>query len=84
MKPREILTVWVLNCDSGVPNRVGNNGCSLADRVAEIVTQASADTKNHGDFVSRVANALNALVAAGVITIAEHDALMTCVGQSGT
>ena len=75
-------TVWILDCDSGVPNRTGSIGCSLADRVAAIIAQAATGARNHGQFVSRTARALNILVTDGLISQAEHQALMGCVGSS--
>jgi len=75
-------TVWVLNCDSGVQNRVGSNGCSLADRVAAVIAESSINARNHGKFVSRTASALNVLVTEGLLNDNEHKSLMRCVGSS--
>ena len=74
-------TVWILNCDSGVLNRADGNGCSVADRVAAIIAQSATDARNHGQFVSRTARALNVLVSDGLISQAEHQSLMGCVGS---
>jgi hypothetical protein len=75
-------TVWVLSCDSGVPNRVSLDGCSVADRVTEIIAIAATGARNHGQVVSRAAKALNALIAQNLITQSELEALMRCVGSS--
>jgi hypothetical protein len=75
-------TVWVLNCDSGVPNRVSFDGCSVADRVTEVIAAAATGARNHGQVVSRAAKALNALVSQKLITANEQEAMMRCVGSS--
>jgi hypothetical protein len=80
-------TVYVLGCDSGVPNLIGgqpvnSDGCSLADLVTAIINQADPTQKNHGKFVNTVAKTLSALVDASLITWAQHEALMSCVGAA--
>jgi hypothetical protein len=71
-------TVVIGGCDSGVPNTVFPNGCKISDRIAQLAVGA----KNHGQFVSRVAQFLNELVRQGVITDAQKDAIQSCAGQA--
>jgi len=74
-------TVWVLNLNSRVPNRVDSNGCSLADKVSEIVGVAVSDAKNHGQFVNNAGKALNILVQDRLMTQAEELAIANCVAR---
>ena len=76
-------TVWVLNLNSHVPNRVGSNGCSLADQVANIVGVAASTARNHGQFVNNAGKGLTALVQNSLINQAEDQALMNCVARLG-
>lgn len=77
-------TVWVDRCDSGVPNRTDEFGCTLADKVNAALARAAAGARNHGRFVSAMARYLKPLVAAGEITAQEYGALMSCVARTGT
>ncbi len=80
-------TVWVGNCDSDVPNvineaLVDENGCSLADLVGEIISNAALSAKNHGQFVSEAAKALKEFVDQGLLTSAQRGALVSCIASS--
>jgi len=67
-------TVVVGGCDSGVPNFLFTTGCTLSDRIAHLAAAA----KNHGDFVSAVADLLNQLKKDGLITGAQKGSLQSC------
>jgi hypothetical protein len=67
-------TVIVGGCDSGVPNFLFTTGCTLSDRIAHL----GASAKNHGDFVSAVADLLNQLKKDGIITGAQKGSLQSC------
>jgi hypothetical protein len=71
-------TVVVGGCDSGVPNTLFTSGCTISDLIAHI----AATSKNHGKFVSGVAKLGDALVAAGIITSAQKDAMQSCAAGS--
>ncbi|MGH9871576.1 MAG: PA domain-containing protein [Pyrinomonadaceae bacterium] len=71
-------TVVVDGCDSGVPNTLFTSGCTISDLIAHI----AATSRNHGKFVSGVAHLGEALVAAGIITDAQKDAMQSCAGQA--
>lgn len=75
-------TVWILDCDSGVVNWLGENGCTLADMVRDIVSTCADGARNHGKFVSCVAHALNDLKRAAIITGKEKGALQRCAAQA--
>lgn len=77
-------TVWVGRCDSGVPNRTDEYGCTLADKVNAALARAAAGARNHGRFVSAMVRHLQPLVVAGEITAQEYGALMSCVARTGT
>jgi PA domain len=71
-------TVNIESCDSGVPNTLFENGCTISDLIAHI----AANSRNHGKFVSGVAKLTNFLVIEGTITLAQKDAIMACAGSS--
>lgn len=67
-------TVFIGSCDSASPNFLFNDGCTLADKIAQL----GASAGNHGQFVSSVSHLTNALKKAGLITGAEKSAIQTC------
>ena len=71
-------TVVIDGCDSGVANTLSPNGCTISDRIAN----CAVGVKRHGDFVNCVAALANSLLAQGVITSAQKDAILTCAGKS--
>jgi hypothetical protein len=80
-------TIVIDGCDSGVANAIGEgaadvSGCTLADKIGAEVAAASQSAKNHGKFVSSMAQRLNTMVKSGLITGAQKDALMSCIGSS--
>src|SRR6266478_8460019 len=61
---------------------VGAHGCSI-DQLAPCEGPASGGTwKNHGQYVSAVAQAANAFLAQGVINQSQADAILAAAGQS--
>jgi predicted extracellular nuclease len=70
-------TVVLDGCDSGAPNIAFPGGCTLADQIAAL----HASAKNHGQFVSSVANLLNSLVSSGQLTGAQKGAIQSCAAQ---
>ncbi|HEV2826137.1 MAG TPA: PA domain-containing protein [Pyrinomonadaceae bacterium] len=71
-------TVVVGGCDSGVTNTLFTSGCTISDLIAHI----AATSKNHGKFIAGVAQLGNALVANGIITPAQKDAIQSCAAGS--
>ena len=71
-------TVNIGTCDSGVPNTLFTNGCTISD----LIQQIAAGSRNHGAFVSGVANLTNALKKNGLITDAQKTAIQSCAGSS--
>ena len=71
-------TVVIGGNDSGVANTLFSTGCTVSDYVATF----AASAKNHGKFVSAVARFCELLVANGVITEAEKDAIVSAAGRS--
>lgn len=71
-------TVVIGGCNSGVPNTLFTSGCTISDLIAHI----AATSKNHGKFVSGVAKLGDSLVAAGIITSAQKDAMQSCAAGS--
>ncbi len=57
-------TVVIDGRDTGVTNTLFDNGCTISDQIAAI----AASSRNHGQFVSRVARYLIGLRRQGVIT----------------
>lgn len=71
-------TVVIGGCDSGVPNTLFANGCTIADLIA----QCAANASNHGKFVSCVAELTNMLKADGAITGKQKGAIQSCAAKS--
>jgi hypothetical protein len=71
-------TVIVGNENTGVPNRLFSNGCTITDLIANI----QDDAKNHGQFVSGVAHLTNDLKSAGLITGAEKGAIQSAAAHT--
>jgi hypothetical protein len=57
-------TIVLCDVNSGVPNTVFENGCSMSDLIAQL----AASARNHGAFVSAVAKLTNQWVQEGLIT----------------
>ena len=70
-------TIVLCNRDTGVPNTVFANGCSMADLIAQIAAGAG----NHGAFVSGVANLTNQWVADGLITGQQKGAIQSAAAR---
>jgi len=64
--------------DTGVPNTLFANGCTIADLVSDI----EGGAKNHGGFVSGVAHLTNSLVSAGVISGAQKGAIQSAAAHA--
>jgi hypothetical protein len=67
-------TVVVGGCDSGVPNVMFVGGCTLSD----LINHIGATSSNHGQFTSSVADLLNNLKKAGIITGAQKGTIQSC------
>lgn len=78
--PASILTATVVidGTDTGVPNTLLANGCSISDLTA----QAAASASNHGKFVSAVAKLTNDLKKAGIISGAQKGAIQNAAAQA--
>jgi hypothetical protein len=72
-------TVVIGGCDSGVPNTLFANGCTISDLIAHCAVGAA----NHGQFVSCVADLTNSLKSSGAITNKQKGALQSCAAKSG-
>lgn len=70
--------VIIDDCDSGVVNHLGGNGCSVLDEVWICADLAP----NHGQFVACVARLANELARAGVIDGREKGAITSCAARS--
>ncbi len=71
-------TVVIDGIDTGVPNTLFDDGCTIADGIAAIAAAAS----NHGQFVSGVAKYLNDLKKAGVITAQQKSAIQKAAAKA--
>ena len=78
--PDSILdeTVVIGNNDSGVENILFDSGCTLADLIEEI----AAISKNHGQFVSGVAQLTNELRKNGILSAKESSAIQRTAAKS--
>jgi hypothetical protein len=71
-------TVVIGGCDTGVTNTLFSNGCTVNDLMSHI----AANSSNHGNFVSGVAQLTNALRNAGLITGNQKSAIQSCAAGS--
>jgi hypothetical protein len=69
-------TVIIAGCNSGVPNPLFTDGCTISDHIA----QCAAGAGNHGGFVSCVSHYTNDLKKNGTITGAQKGAIQSCAG----
>jgi hypothetical protein len=78
--PNSILTATVVidGCDTGVPNTMFQGGCTISD----LIKQIAAGAKNHGQFVSGVAQLTNDLKKAGLITGSQKGSMQSCAGNA--
>ena len=67
-------TINIGSCDSGAPNTLFANGCTVSDLIAQI----AASSTNHGQFVSGVTHLTNQLRIAGLITGSQKGAIQSC------
>lgn len=65
-------------CNTGVPNLMLANGCTIADHLNELAAAAT----NHGEFVSGVAQLKNSLRKQGILTSQQANAIQTCAAQA--
>jgi len=70
--------VFIGDCDTGVQDQV-YNGKLISDWIGDC---AAADVKNHGNFVSCVAELTNELKKVGVITGKDKGAIQSCAAQA--
>ncbi len=71
-------TVVIQGCDSGVPNTLFPDGCSLKDRV----DACGVGAENHGAFVSCVAHLAGDLRNHGVLTGRQAGRIQKCAAQA--
>jgi len=72
------LTVVIGNCDSGVPNEVQEDGCTLADRIHRI----DEPSQSPGALVVRVLRLSADLVHQGLIDRMDAIQLVGCAARS--
>ncbi len=70
-------TVVIGGYDSGVPNTLFANGCTISDEIAQLAAAAA----NHGEFVSSVAGYTDGLAAQGVITGRQKGAIQSAAAR---
>ena len=71
-------TVCIGDCDSGVDNQVLADGATFNDLIGE----AAAEAKNHGDFVSAVSKLANQWKKDGLISGKEKGKITSCAARS--
>jgi hypothetical protein len=70
-------TIKLGACDTTVTNVLFTSGCTIKDFVA----QAGTGVKNHGAWASNMAHLGEALVAGGIITDVQKDAMQACAAK---
>ncbi len=71
-------TIKIGGTDTGVPNVVFANGCTISDQIAHL----AAGARNHGQFVSGVGALKNSLRKAGILTARQAAAIQSVAAQS--
>jgi len=71
-------TVVIDGCNSGVPNTFFFSGCTITD----LVMNCAPGARNHGAFVSCVAQVTNNLKKSGIITGAQKGAIQSCAAEA--
>jgi hypothetical protein len=71
-------TVVIDGSDTGVENRLLDNGCTISDRIAE----CAENTRNHGEFVSNVSHLTNNLKKTGIISGREKGKIQSCAAKA--
>ncbi|MFD7942134.1 OmpL47-type beta-barrel domain-containing protein [Streptomyces sp. NPDC059744] len=74
----ERLTVIVGTVDTGVPNRITGNRCTINELIED-----EKDWSSHALFLKHVDKVLDKLLAAGVIDAREHKKIYRAAKQSG-
>ena len=69
-------TVTIDSCDSGVPNQVAADGCSLSD----VLSRCSREG-NHGSYASCVASTTNQFVSSGQISELGKGKIQSCAAR---
>ncbi|MEA2463098.1 MAG: hypothetical protein QOJ98_845, partial [Acidobacteriota bacterium] len=70
-------TVILDACDSGAPNIIFADGCSLTDKIVAL----HAAAKNHGQFMAAVGKLINGMKKGDELTGAQKGAITACAGQ---
>ncbi|HYK04738.1 MAG TPA: lamin tail domain-containing protein [Thermoanaerobaculia bacterium] len=70
-------TVILDGCDSGAPNLMFEDGCSLTDKIVAL----HATAKNHGQFMAAVGKLINGLKKGDELTGEQKGAITACAGQ---
>jgi hypothetical protein len=71
-------TIFIGGINTGVPNTLFENGCTISDKLNEIAT---ASNKNHGQYVSAIANYTNELKDSGLITGKQKGAIQSAAAK---
>ena len=72
------LTVVIDGCDSGAINHLFDDGCTMADGIAECAEEAG----NHGAFVGCVAELTNTWVREEIITSRDKGPIQRCAAHA--
>jgi hypothetical protein len=70
-------TIIIGGIDTGVPNHLFSNGCTMSDLIAQL----AAGSSNHGDFVSAIAHMTNQWNTDGLISGAQKGAVESAAAK---
>lgn len=74
----QTATVVIDGCDSGVPNTLFTDGCTISDQIAACIPTSA----NHGQFVRCVTVIANDHKKSGLITGEQKEAIVACAFNS--
>lgn len=71
-------TIVIAGIDTGVPNTLFSNGCTMSD----LLSQLKSGAATHGDYVAAVAHLTNQWVAQGLISGAQKGAVESAAARN--
>jgi hypothetical protein len=80
-------TLWIFNINTCIPNLiegkpVNSDGCSLADLVTAMISEASENARSRGEFVRAVAHGLRQMRQDGLLPSRFHRHFLNCADRS--
>lgn len=72
-------TIVIDGCDTGITDREDEG---TGSRISALIAECENDPKNHGEYVSCIANVTNQLIETGTISDEDKGAIQSCAAQA--